>query len=467
MRAIICLIILGLISYLPPSISLGAEAVEPLKFWHTQSEERGELLSQIIQEYNATNPSIPVEPAYQGSYDDIYRKTKAAVIAKTPPDLAVAYESMIADYYELGGVVDFQKFLDNPETALSPEEQKDIYPIFLESNKYPQFDDATLSFPFTKSLLVMFVNNDMLKQAGFNAPPQTWEEFEKQCMAMKAIGKKGYAMEYDASTLDGMFMSRGVDLIDEESGETNLDDPRVAEVLDMLRRLIKEGGAYEIDGMREEDVRDFVSQKCAFFIRSMTRRPVLQRDVAGAFEWSINPLPHAEGVDPVTVLYGANICVFPSSDARERAAWEFIKFFIQPEITARWAIGSGYLPVRQSARDLPLMQSWFREHPSNQKVVDMIPLGVTEPNVRGWQEVRDVMQEIALNAVIERGGKTPTDLAQELKAKADAIVFPEETERGIAARIFLTIIGLAIAGFLLMKLRRRQRGANVTGKDAL
>jgi len=433
-----------------------ADAPEPLIFWHTQSEDRGELITQIVRDYNATNPPIPVEAIYQGSYDNIYEKTKATLLAGDPPDLAVAYESMIPEYKYLHGVVDLEPLMNDPEIGLSAEEQADIYPGFYESNRYAQFDNALLSFPFTKSLLVFYANEDLVLRAGFERPPRTWEEFVEQCLAMKSIGKRGYAMDIDASTLDGMFFSHGVDPLVADSGATRFDDPGVVAVLDMLRMLVKEGGAYQIHSESNEDVREFVEQECAFIIRSSTRAPFLQDNIGAAFAWSVNPLPRREEVEPVTVLYGANICVFPTTPERERAAWQFIKYFISPEVNARWSVGSGYLPVRKSTQDQPVIQAWFDAHPVNRPLFDLIPLGRVEPTPQGWQEVRSIMQNVTADAIIERGGRTPEQFAQELKVRADAALLPANpANRGITVKILIALVIIGGLVYLVKGLRRR------------
>ena len=44
-----------------------------------------------------------------------------------------------------------------------------------------------LSFPFTKSSLVMYYNRSLLKRAGLTGePPATWDEFEKQAAAVRS-----------------------------------------------------------------------------------------------------------------------------------------------------------------------------------------------------------------------------------------------------------------------------------------
>lgn len=456
-RLLVCLILL---------LTATTHAAEPpLKFWHTQSGERGELLSQIISEYNASNPPLPVEGSYQGVYNDIYEKTRATLLGGDPPDLAVAYETYIPEFMELAEVVDLDPLMNDPKIGLTADEQADIFPAFLQANRFQRFDNALLSFPFTKSLLILYVNEDLLRQAGFQAAPRTWPEFEAQCKAMQAIGKRGYALELDPSTLDGMFMSRGVALVNEEQpASVNFDAPGVAETLEMLRRLVAEGHAYQVDGLRDEDVREFSEQNCAFIIRSSTRRPVLERSIGDAFKWSMNPIPAGEGLEPMTITYGANICVFGSTPERERAAWQFIKFFISPEVTARWAVGSGYLPVRKSAEALPVMQQWFNENPMNRSVFEMIPLGKFEPSLKGWQEVRALVRQAATDAIIGRGGRTSAELAADLDRQAEALLNPPEARRGITAKLFFGLLAVGVAIWAVRFLRRRRRPTAAAGE---
>ncbi|OPZ22971.1 MAG: sn-glycerol-3-phosphate-binding periplasmic protein UgpB precursor [candidate division BRC1 bacterium ADurb.BinA364] len=423
-------------------------AEEKLTFWHTQGSERAEDLNRIVEEYNAANPPMKVEPVYKGSYSDIFRATQTNLIAGNPPDLVVAYESMVAEYQEQSGrVVDLEPLMRDPEIGMSQAEIDDIFPYFLEINRYEQYGGALLSFVFTKSLLSLFVNEDMVREAGFGGPAKTWSEFREQCLAMKGIGKKGYPITVDASTLDGMFMSRGVNLVDYDTLTTRFDDPRVVETFAFLRELAEAGALYMVDGDSDEDFKEFVQQNAPFFIRSTTRRPVLQSEIGDKFRWSMNPIPRAEGVDPMTVLYGANICVFDNGPERVRAAWQFVKFFASPEITARWALASGYMPVRKSSENLPIMQTWFAEHPVNRQSFDLIPLGRGEPTPRGWQAVRDEVVKAAVEAITGRGARSPEAIAQDLKAKADALLAEnkEPARRGVTGIAIVAILAAAVA----------------------
>jgi multiple sugar transport system substrate-binding protein len=128
-------------------------------------------------------------------------------------------------------------------------------------------------------------------------------------------------------------------------------------------------------------------------------------------------IPHAEGQKPVTVLFGANICMFKSTPERQKAAWEFIKYFCSPEVTALWATKTGYLPVRSSATETDVMKAFFEAKPQNRRAIDALPFARPEPNVAGIQTVRTLVDKAESDVVYRV--KTPEEAAKALAAGAE------------------------------------------------
>ncbi len=134
--------------------------------------------------------------------------------------------------------------------------------------------------------------------------------------------------------------------------------------------------------------------------------------------WGVAPIPQADPGRPATVLFGPNVTLFDVADPAQRhAAWAFVKFFTSPGINARWALGTGYLPIRRSVKDRPEMQRFWAEWPGNRVGFDCLDFARTEPNVTGWQEVRDLVER-AETAVLT-GTLSPEEAARELKRNAD------------------------------------------------
>jgi sn-glycerol 3-phosphate transport system substrate-binding protein len=59
-------------------------------------------------------------------------------------------------------------------------------------------------------------------------------------------------------------------------------------------------------------------------------------------------------------------------DAKQKAAWEFIKFAVSPEQQAIWSKSTGYLPVIKKAYDLDLMKKQLETAPQFKTAIDQL-----------------------------------------------------------------------------------------------
>ena len=405
------------------ALAAGCGKKEPaaeLIFWHTQAQENSSLLQEIVDDYNATSPPMKVSARYIGGYGPLFQKVRATISTGNLPDLVVAYESMVAEYVESEAAVALDDYISDPKIGLSTESLADIFPSILANNRYAAYGDKYYTFPFTKSILMLYYNADLLRQAGFDAPPATWAEFRTQCLAVKKLGKKGYALSVDASTLNAMVMSFGGKILSDDRTQALFDRPAGIAAFKLISDLVKSGAAYQVDRESYGDRKDFSSGRCAFLIRSSTTRPYIEDDIKGKFNWDLTVIPHAKGVEPVTVLFGANIAVMKTTPERQRAAWQFIKYFCSQAVTAQWSTGTGYLPVRKSAAESETVKAFFAKSPRNRRAFDTLPLARPEPGVFGWQAVRNAIEEAESDAI---GGRIPPEkIAKDLTAKANKVL---------------------------------------------
>lgn len=390
-----------------------------LRFWHTQTQENEKALKAIVADYNQQPGVTPVQADYIGNYDALYEKIRAAAASRAPgvlPDLAVAYESMIADYMEAKVVVPLDDYASAPDVGFDAAALDDIFPAYLNSNRFAKFDNQLLSFPFTKSNLVLYYNASLLAEVHAE-PPATWDELLADCRALKAKhpGLSPFSTYVDASAFDGVILSMGGTLL-QPDGLSGFGSPGALKAVELYTKLFKEKLATQTD--KGQQINDFANGKCAFFLRSSTAAPDLGKLIGDKFKWGARGLPTAEGVKPVTVMYGANICVFRSRPEREMAAWKFIKYFASTEVTARWAMASGYLPVRKSAAETKPMQDVWAKRPQSRQCFDALSIAVPEPNVAGWQNVRKCLESAQTSAI--NGLATPDKVVKELEQCANA-----------------------------------------------
>jgi len=81
----------------------------------------------------------------------------------------------------------FSKYIQAWQTvgAFSSDDLKDLFPSFIDH--YPQAGNQVYSLAFMRSLEVMYYNAEMLKAAGFDQPPATWDNFLKVCAAVNSL----------------------------------------------------------------------------------------------------------------------------------------------------------------------------------------------------------------------------------------------------------------------------------------
>jgi ABC-type glycerol-3-phosphate transport system substrate-binding protein len=391
--------------------------------WHTQTQALAKALQDMVDEFNRTNDKqITVKLEFQGNYTQLYQKNIAAIQAGTLPDAAVAYESFVADYMKANVVVDLDPYVRGKH-GLSKESQDDIYKPYFDTNRFPQFGNKLLSFPFTKSLLVMYQSDDILKELGAQTP-QTWADFERVARDAKKVAadgkvtRWGWAVPVSASTFNGWVLSRGGRLMSEDNKSVAWDGREGLESLKLLQRGFQDGWAYQPKGFDYQN--DFGAGRVAFVQESSTGRPFFRSSMTRPMNWGIVSIPQTDPSRARTVQYGANIAIFKTTPEKQLASWLFVKWFSDSAQTAKWAIASSYMPVRKSSsNDGALKEAWTKD-PQGKQAFDLIGTSIAEPNVRGQQDIRTVIEDMITKVITAKA--TPEDAIREAGTKANQIL---------------------------------------------
>ncbi len=382
-----------------------------LEFWHRQVGASEALQQQLIDEFMAANPNIRINPQSLGSYDTLYQKTMAAIQAGAPPDMVAAYETYASDYYEADALVPFDDYIHSQKYGLAPQEVGDYIPSYMDATHFSQYDGKQLTFPYTKSDLVLYTNMDVLRSLGFQKPASTWDEFLAHCRAAVSSGRQCYAAAIDPSAFDGVVFSFGGEVISGDGKKPLFEQPPAVKTLQLYETLAKEKLAYQIQGV--DDQNDLLAGRALYMMRSSTSVPVLAAGFNDNSKWEVSIIPQGGSPKPVTVLYGANISIMKSTPEKQLAAWLFIKWLTQPDVTARWGLdaSNGYFPVRQSALGQATAANFLDANPRFKEALDVSRSGKVEPSARGWNEVRNFIAD-AMTGLL--AGKMTADQAQRM-----------------------------------------------------
>jgi len=382
-----------------------------LTFWHSQTGANAEQLNKIIADFQAANPNIKIDAQNQGTYTDIYKKSIAAINGGGLPDLSVAYESFVSEYQAANVVLPLEDYVNSSKYGLSAQDIQDFYPVYITDNQYAEYNNQMLSFPFTKSELVMYYNADKLKEAGLT-PPKSWDEFVSSCKKFTG-DTKGYAINIDASTFNGAVYSNGGKLINDDQKSWAFNGPAGVKFMRDIADMVKSGCAYQI-AKANDDQAAFGEGKVVFTLGTTSGLSFYKSavDKGAKFNWNIAIIPQGNnGGTPVTTSYGGNVTLFKSnSPEKQLAAWLFIKYFASTNVSAQWSSSTGYLPVRKSSTDTQAVKDQFAKLPPYQVAVTEIQqYGRPETSVKGTQDTRTFIQD-AWTAIIGDPNQDPQKL---------------------------------------------------------
>ncbi|MBV8083884.1 MAG: extracellular solute-binding protein, partial [Chloroflexi bacterium] len=300
-----------------------------------------------------------------------------------------------------------------------------IFQGYIDDNKFSQFGNQMLSFPFTKSVLLAYYNTDLMSAAGISQIPTTWDQFSTDMKAMQDYAKKqgipwtsAYALNDGASNVDFEIMSRGGQLITDDQKKSLFNNDAAVAALQMNADLMKYGASYLPNGFDWEN--DLAAQKTIARMDSSTSYAFIDPLIAKApkpFKYTA-AAPPTDGTHKVTVMYGANIAIFKTTPQKQEAAWEFIKWFTDTAQTAQWSIKTHYLPIRQSAAKSADYSAALAQSQPLKAAFDSLAIAKPEPPASGWQQVRDILQQ-TMDAVVS-GKAQPKQALDDAQKKADA-----------------------------------------------
>ncbi len=314
-----------------------------IQFWHAMNGSTGDAVDALVAKFNEENPfGIIVEATSQGGYSDLHQKVVAALTAGEAPNIAQAYANNIMVYMDSDAIVQLDDYINNADYGL--DDFEDILEGYrVENSNYP--DGKFYSLPFNKSTEVLYYNETFFNENNLTVPT-TWEELAAVSKAASDI-LGAPAFGYDS--LQNMFITwvqQAGGQYTNNAGEILFDTAEGRTALQFFKDGI-DGGYFRTAGEDNYMSGPFNDQKAVMFIGSTSGSAYIGSD---AFTWNCAQVPF--GVEKKVIQQGSNMFMIKSNDAEQLATWEFMKFLMEPENTAYWAMNSGYLPVRQSAREL-------------------------------------------------------------------------------------------------------------------
>ncbi len=132
---------------------------------------------------------------------------------------------------------------------------------------------------------------------------------------------------------------------------------------------------------------------------------------------------------PAKVRYGvpvggANLMMVDGVPQEQSdGAFELIKFLSTPDVSARWSMATGYVPVKKSVVDTDTWKNYVAEIPAAQTAVDQMEYtDIPRPAIPQYNEIHTVVEMNAIQKCILEDGYTPEQCVADIKTQVEALL---------------------------------------------
>lgn len=373
----------------PTNESDTSESTEPtiVTFWTFKSGPNGEVLEERVAEFNATHSDIQVQVEFQGGVAELTQKILASAATDSLPTLGEIGAGGFADrFMEEEIIIPIENLVrtDEDRALLA-----DVYPSLVKEATVTVNGEAIwASWPFAKSMPVMYYNPELLQEAGIESPATSWEEFAQhlQQITENTDAQAGYAAKIDAMTFYApTALSYGCQFGPEDFSEATFNDPECVDALRFYQELHNQGYWYQTREYSEPTA-DLVNGRIAYVIASTAARPSILSSIGGAFELGTVAIP-AGPSGAVNTFFGSNLVVFESSPEEQEAAWEFLKWWSSEENAVVWSERTGYFPALRSVAESERIDVVKESNASVAVALEVLADAYAMPNTAAWYEI--------------------------------------------------------------------------------
>ena len=362
-------------------------------YWETEGHQKA--LNHIIEEFNGSQENITVEAKYV-PFADFKKQLSIGASADELPDLVILDNPDHAAYAAMGIFADITDKFDVSNYYEGPVNSCTL-------------DGILYGVPFGSNDLVLFYNEDMLKEAGCEVPT-TWDELLEAAKATTTDTVSGFAhcaLQNEEGTFNFLpwVWSTGATAyeINSEGG---------IKALAFEKDLVDSGAMTKeaINWTQGDTMHQFIAGNLAMMINGTWQIPTMREEVPD-LKWNVAPIPQDK--EQASGLGGENYAVIAGGN--EDAAVEFLKFATTPETCLYMMNAMGYISA-----DSTIAEGQFEGDPVYQVFVDEMQYARARGPLPEWPSISDAIS-LAFNKVIT-GESTPEDAAAEAQATIDGII---------------------------------------------
>ena len=381
-----------------------------LTFWTIGRE--GEAVAKLLPAFEREHPDIHVN-VQQIPLPAAHQKLLTAFAGDSTPDVSQLGNTWIAEFATLRALEPLQARVDRSTVV----KRDDYFTNIWATNV---IDDTLVGVPWYVDTRLIFYRVDLLKAAGFSAPPRNWAQWRKALAALSRPQQGIYGIllptnEYEQ--LMSLALQQDEPMVRDGGRYGNFRSEGFKRALSFYVDTFRLHQAPPITAVEAGNPWDeFGRGVYAFYFSGpwnigefRQRLPAAEQD-----RWATAPLPGPEGAG-VGAAGGSSLVIFRRSRHKE-AAWALIEYLSRPDVQQRFYDLLGDMPARRSAWD----GDSLRNDPKVLAFREQLEQVKPTPPVPEWERIANEMQLVAAQAVA--GTLSIDEAAKEMDRRADHIL---------------------------------------------
>lgn len=395
----------------PAEEAIAEEGVVTLEFWGGWTAGDGDIMQDLVDQYNAENPDVQINLTRQ-QWSPLFDAFIVSASAEEAPDILAMHPQEMPQFAELGLLkplddIVSQSDVINADNYLASAWDPNIY----KGNLY--------GIPLDLHMHGLLYNVDLFEEAGIEGPPATGDELLEvaRLLTVDANGLHPGDEGFDPETVEqyginmhtnhhaffqwwALLNQLGGTIISEDGTACAIDIDKGTQAWEWLQDLVYEHGVAP-QGQTDYD-RDFLSGRTAMLIDGPWRLVSLEaaQEETG-FNWASAPYPVV--FDEPAVWGSAHIFTLPTfaDPDKQDEAVAFLEWLAAN--SSAWA-KAGQLPAFAAVME----SEEFQNMPGRAAFISMMPYEKILPNTPKYNEIfasnaPTPMMVMAQNIMLEEG----------------------------------------------------------------
>jgi multiple sugar transport system substrate-binding protein len=366
-----------------------------IKFWALGAE--GEHVQKLMPEFQRRHPEIEVK--VQGiPWTAAHEKLLTAYAGNSLPDLCQLGNTWIPEFNLLNALENLDGWIDS-SAVIAPG---NYFPGIWETNV---INGSAFGIPWYVDTRLLFYRQDILRQAGYDHAPRTWDEWLEVSMKIKRLagGEEKYAIllptnEWVPFVVTGL--QAGSSLLKDGDRFGDFNGAQFTSAFEFLMKFYREKlapvGVTQVTNIYQGIAEGFFAMYITGPWNIGEFRKRLPVELQG--EWMTAPLPGPDANTPGVSLAGGSSLVLFKNSPKKAQAWKLIEYLSQAPQQFEFYKITGDLPaVREAWQDTSFTNNIYIK-----AFYEQLEHVVPTPKIPEWEQIAMKVQQYAEIASVQR-----------------------------------------------------------------